>query len=120
MVRITRDNDVSSLERSSFSKMLHASNERAGRVDYFGCPAFQFTLHVRRYAMRANHCNRVGVCFLRRVDGRYAARAEPLHLLRVVNQWSKRTNRAHALFDNLFHHFDSTLNAETESVFVCD
>ena len=97
--------------------MTHAAKNF---IDYLGCTAFQFALYLRRDAMRADHCDRVGVCLFGCVDGRYAARAESLHLLRVVNQWSKRENRAHALFDNLFNHFDSTLNAETEPVFFCE
>ena len=50
---------------------------------------YELALHLRSHAMRTNHGDRVCAGLVGRVDRGNAARAEPLHLLRVVNQWPK-------------------------------
>src|ERR1041385_3891518 len=100
--------------------MLHARHKRARRVDHFRSTSLQLALNLWCDAMCANHRDGVGVSFVGRVDCRDSASAEPFHLLRVVNQWSKRANRAHAFFDRLLDHFDGALDAKTESEFVSE
>jgi hypothetical protein len=119
MIGISGHDNIASLSRGALREMLHARYKRARRIYHFGCSLLEVALYLWRDAVRANNCGRISDSFVRRVDRRNATRAESLHLLRVVNQWPKRANRAHALFDSLFDLFHRALDAETESEFLC-
>src|SRR5262245_10989284 len=99
MIGIAGNYHVASLQGGTFGEMLHASNKRAGCIDYFCGAFFEFTLHLRRHTVSANDGDCVGVRFVRRIDRRDAATPEPFHLLGVVNEWTKRANRPHTLID---------------------
>jgi translation initiation factor IF-1 len=120
MIRIACDDDVASLSRGTFREMLHASNKRTRCVDHFRRTVFELALYLRRHSMRTNNGDRVGVSFVRRINGRNTLRAEPFHLLGIVNQWTQRADGPRAFFNHFFHHLDCAFDAETEPVFVCE
>ena len=119
VIRITGDDDVASLSRCAFGEMLYASDEWTSGVDHFRRSPFEIVLHLRRDAVGTNHGNRVAVSFIRRIDGGDALGAKPFHFLRVVDQRAERANGPGALVDRFLDHLYSALDAETESVFVC-
>jgi hypothetical protein len=43
-------------------------------------------------------------------------RTEALHLLSVVDQWTKGSNRTGTLCDGVFNHLHGAFNAETKSI----
>jgi hypothetical protein len=120
MIGITCYHNVASLARRALRQMLHTSNKRTSGIDHPGRASFEIALHLRGDAMSTDDGNRIGACFLRRVDGGDAKLAEALHLLCVMNQRSQRTNRALAVFDSLFNHFDRTFDAKAETEFLCE
>ncbi len=120
MIRIACNHHITSLARGAFGEMLYASHKRARRIDHFGRALLELVLYLWRDSVRANHRDCDGVSFVRRADRRDATSAESLHLLRVVNEWSKRANRARAFFDYLFDHLDRALDTETETEFLCE
>src|SRR5688572_30158115 len=98
--------------------MLHASDKWTGGVDNFRRALFEIVLDLRRDAMGANYGDRVAVGFIGSVDGRNTLRAEPFHLLGVVNQWTEGANGPSAFVNRFFNHFDGAFDAETESIFI--
>src|SRR5687767_10804988 len=119
MIRIAGDDDVASLPGSAFSKVLHASDKRTRGVDNLSRARFQVALNLRSDAVSANDGDRVAIGFFGSINRGDALRAEPLHLLRVVNQRAERPNRTCALLDCFFDHLDGAFDAETESVLLC-
>src|SRR5262245_5512144 len=113
MIRITSHDNITSLAGGSLSEMLYPSYKWAGCIDDFSGTFLEFALYLRGDSVRTNHVNRVGVSFFGRVDRRNTLSAESLHFLCVVNERSKRANRAHAFFHYFFHHFDGAFDAKT-------
>src|SRR6185295_12776026 len=94
--------------------MLDPRHKWTCGVDHFRGALFEVVLNLRSHTACADDGNRNGIGLLWRVDGRNTLGAESFHLLRVMNQWTERTNRAGTFIDRFFNHLDGALDAETE------
>ena len=118
MIRISGNDHVPPVFRGALGEALHARHKRAGRIDNLRRASFQFALHLRRDAVRANHRDLIGFDLLGILNRRHAFALEPLHFLRVVNQRPQRAHRR-ANSERVFNHFHGAFDAKTKPVFVC-